>query len=178
MRKLLSILIGLVLVAGLILPSFLPPQEVYAADDWQSPTGHIDPDTKWINEANAYDDDTATFTTHLSVAANTWSSYLEFTHASLSCDKIRFWALHGVTITEISVDVYYSAGWHNIYEGTFADEEWVEKAIGTTEDVTAARVKFYNDDNSITVSAALYEFDFHEVAAVTGFAHSFGVIIF
>ena len=31
------------------------------ADNWQSPTGYNDPDSKWSSEANIYDADTGTF---------------------------------------------------------------------------------------------------------------------
>jgi len=144
---------------------------------WISPTGHVDPDTAWSNETNAYDENTATAATE-TPEASSWGSYLELTHASLSCDKVRFYAESTWgSATEISLDVYYSDGWHNIFEGAFADQAWVEKSIGSTQQVTAARVKFLGD-NPISDYFYLYEFDFHEAEAPAGYPHSFGVIIF
>ncbi len=141
---------------------------VTPGDNWVSPTGFVDPDTAWSNEGNAFDGNTGTAAT-ASPLGDAWSSYLELTHASLYCDKVRVYAeYNAININEISIDVYYSGGWHNIYEGIFADKTWVEKAIGSTQQVTAARVKFYNDAFLITV-VDFYEFAFNEVRTLTNY---------
>ena len=48
-KKFLSILIGVALVVGFLLPGL-----VYASN-WVTPTGHNDPDTQWTVEEKAYD---------------------------------------------------------------------------------------------------------------------------
>jgi len=140
--------------------------------DWLSPTGYVDADSGWTNEANAYDENTTTKAL-VTIPASSWSSYLELTHSAISCSKVRFNAYYYATeITQISLDVYYSDAWHNIYEGIFTLNEWVEKEIGSTQSVTAMRIKLYNIKVSqISNWTALYEADFWGVAAGGGWAH-------
>lgn len=140
---------------------------------WVSPTGFIDPGNMWRDETKAYDEDTDSPAIN-DIPTKQWSSYLELTHAALSCDKVQFWAYYDARyITQISVDVYYDGAWHNIYEGSFADREWVEKTIPAgTKSVTAARVKFYNNHTAV-YNAFLFEFDFWEVTAwITPTSHN------
>lgn len=113
---------------------------------WVSPTGHVDPDSKWLNEANAYDGNTGTF------AGTTYTdTYLELTIAAIQCDKVRFYLAGG--FTRYVIDVYYSADWHNIHDATFTIG-WNEVSIGSEQSVTAARVK------SVASAAYVYEFEF------------------
>lgn len=117
--------------------------------EWVSPTGFNDPGGVWSTEEDAYDKNT-TSSTLCSVPAYSWSDYIEFTIDSISCSKVKFYATqHSSYISSISLDVYYSLTWHNIYEGAYADLEWVEKAIGSTQDVTGMRMKFYNAHDSV-----------------------------
>jgi len=133
--------------------------------DWLSPTGHVDPDNVWIEEVKVYDEDLG-LAAKYTIPPTSWSSYLELTIAAISCSKVRFSAYYNASyINQISLDVYYSSGWHNIYEGTYAHRVWVEKEIGSTQTVTAMRVKFYNSGNEDI--AYMYETDFWGVAAPT-----------
>ena len=142
---------------------------------WISPTGYVDGDSVWTNEVNAYDENTVT-SSYGSVLATSWSSYLEFTHSALTCSKVRFWARYStVDITQISLDVYYSGDWHNIYEGIFASMQWIEKSIGSAQTVTAMRMKFYNTYSSST-TINLFEADFWGVAAGGGWAHKWNTV--
>ena len=127
---------------------------------WVSPTNFNDPDNKWNSETLAYDDNISTGADSPNITARTWSSYVEFNIASISCDKIRYYAFYNANINQISVDVYYSGGWHNIYEGIQLNQTWEEKAIGSTQDVTAVRVRFYAKKVD---TAYLYEIEFNEV---------------
>jgi len=136
---------------------------------WISPTGYDDPDNVWNTETWAYDNNTGTTAQIIAAVAQSWSSYLELTHSALSCSKVRFYAqYHATYINSISLDVYYDDGggadWHNIYEGAFADREWVEKEIGSTQVVMGMRAKFYNNHTS-TWACNWFEADFWEVAA-------------
>ena len=133
------------------------------SDLWISPTGYNE--TGWTYAARSYDDDTAT-STYISVSPSSWGAYLELTVSSLSCHKVRFWA-KGTDITQISLDVYYSSAWHNIYEGAFTQEQWVEKEIGSTQDVTGVRAKFYNNNAGSNQTVYFYEADFFK-EGITG----------
>jgi len=134
---------------------------------WESPTGFNDPDSKWSDETLAYDRNVGTHATN-PIPTNSWGSYIELTHSALSCSKVRFWAIYNEsTISQISLDVYYLSAWHNIYEGAFAHYEWVEKAIGSTQTVTAMRIKFYNNYSS-TYNAQLKEANFFGTAEGSG----------
>jgi len=132
---------------------------------WVSPTGFNDPDTAWTNAPNLYDENTATFATVL-VAAGTWGSFIELTHAALNCDKGRFWAFQNTPpgIREIDFDAFYGGIWNHVYQGVYASLAWVEKALGGTFSVTAFRFRFYNSAGS-QYTAYFYEVDFNEAPA-------------
>ncbi len=127
---------------------------------WVSPTGYNDPDSKWGNEANAYDEDTDTFAYDF---PNGY--YLELTLGSaISCDKVRIFAERYTSSVsydlDADVDVYYSGAWHNIHSGTITKNTWVELPIGSTQVVDKARIK----TNTATASRRIKEFEFNEVA--------------
>ncbi len=141
---------------------------------WISPTGFLDPDTEWTNEVLAYDEDTTKYANQQSVPATSWGSWLELTIDAISCSKVRFWAGYDVDrITQIDIEVKYDDGegggliYHPLYIGSFAPEEWVEKEIGSTQTVTAMRMKFYNTSDGTSI-AKVYEADFWELEGVTG----------
>ena len=128
-------------------------------DEWVSPTGHNDPDNKWIEEAQAYDENVGTIAAHTNVNSGNWSKFLELTLTeAISCSAIRF---NGDTrwgdITSIDVDVYYDVGWQHLYEGVFPDNEWVTKDLIVSKMVSKARVRFYAADIAYP---GIYEFDF------------------
>ena len=128
---------------------------------WVSPTDFVDPDNKWNSEILSYDENIETAANSPNDSARTWGSYLELNIASISCNSIRFYAYYNAAdINEISIDVYYVGGWHNIYEGAYVSQTWTEKAIGSTQDVTAARIRFYAKK---VATAYLYEFEFNEI---------------
>lgn len=139
-----------------------------AADDnrnssWVSPTGFVDGDSNWNDEANAYDGNTATLA-YSPMVRNNIGNYLELTHSAIYCDKIRLWATISATSTGtkfIFIDVYYSGGWHNIYGGTLTGGQWVEYSLGGKYNVTAIRAKFQYLDGSLTGQARIYEAAFY-----------------
>jgi hypothetical protein len=138
------------------------------ADHWVSPSGFVDPDTVWDTEEKAYDENLGGTPALTSVSLNSWSSYIELSIDAISCSKVRTYAYYNAaTINEISVDVYYSAGWHNIYEGVYENNVWKEHLIGSTQTVTAMRVKFYNDDGS-DHNANFFEAGFWKIETTSG----------
>ena len=129
---------------------------------WKKPTSFNDIDNTWNNEEQAYDDNTETGADSPNNTARTWGGYIELNIASLSCDSIRFNALYNAAnINSASLDVYYLDNWHNIFEGIYLHNTWEEKAIGSIQDVTAARMRFYAKK---TATAYLYELEFNEVS--------------
>lgn len=137
-------------------------EDIPAAGRWLNPTSYSDPDEDWTNEANAYDGDTATYATVAFAGAGVWSGYLELIRAAVLCDKVRFYALQTDTRITIDLDLYYGDAWHDLYEGTFAGSEWVEKALSAEQSVTKARIRMKCSEVTPT-SGRLYEFDFHEL---------------
>lgn len=135
--------------------------------EWISPTGFVDSGGTWTNEDEIYDDDTgANSYGGTNIPTESWSDYVELTHSGISCLRVRFWATWrspGVSI--ISLDVYYSAGWHNIYEGDYIHREWVEKEIGSVQTVTAMQAKFYNSSDAAPWDHEFYEADFGKLGA-------------
>jgi len=132
---------------------------------WVSPTGHVDPAAHWVDEYKAYDEDTGTFA-KCSSSHTDWGEFLEFTHAAINCNKLRYFAAYiSSQQDEIDLDVYYSGAWHDVYQGSLSESgshpyQWVEKSLGGTYSVTAARVRFHHPSAYLCL---LYEFDFWEV---------------
>lgn len=130
---------------------------------WVNPTGHVD-HGNWIDEPKGYNDNTADYAYEV-VNADTWSSFLDLTIDPISCDKVRFWAYWDISKqNSINLDAYYDDGWHDIYDGAYPNLEYVEKPLGDTYSVTAARVSFYQDW-MLGGAVGLYDFDFNEVEA-------------
>ena len=129
---------------------------------WRSPTGFEDPDTKWDDETDAYDDNTGSRAINLDIPPKSWGNDLILTRAAVTCRRVRFYARSSL-IDQIDLDIYYDGGWHGLYLGAYGSQQWVEKIIDPAKSITKARVKFYNSDAEITDHARIYEFDFGEV---------------
>jgi len=139
---------------------------------WVTPTGHNDPSSVWYEEAKAYDD-------NLGDQASTISEtgYLELTHAALDCDRVRVHCYDwiGAQINpEVSIDVYYTDAWFNIFSGVITKSTWVEKVIGSVQSVTKLRIKF---TNSAASTHFLSEVDFGEYEAPVATYRSYGYIM-
>ena len=128
---------------------------------WVSPTSHYE-DT-WINEANAYDEDTGTYAESRSVSPESWSDEIQFFHSAILCNKIRFWAdgLEGKFDT-VRIEIQYDGSWHSLYEGSFNELEWDEEAFGQ-QMVTGIQFEFYNVSGGSSYEVRLHEVDFWEV---------------
>ncbi len=137
------------------------------ANEYISPTGYRDPSGCWVNEYKAYDGDTDTPSSS-EVPLKSWSGYLELTITAMYCSKLRFLAAYSGTsgINSIDLDVYYDGGWHDIYEGSFLNRVWVEKALGSTRYVTKMRMRFYNNAPGGYNVAAVGEAQFYQVVGV------------
>ena len=133
---------------------------------WVSPTNFNDPDSKWTNEGNAYDDDASTYAGSAFIASKSWGKYIELTISATTCDRVRISANHSTSfISKVSADVYYGAAWHNIYEGVFNDLKWTILRMDTLQSITKMRLKFYNNGTS-SYPAFLYEAHFGKEAQI------------
>lgn len=135
------------------------------AATWVSPTSFIDADGEWTNEEKAYDDDVATPAQDM-LDGSSWSSYLQLLVNAASIDKVKFYAFFSaISIDKIDVDVYYEGAWHDLYEGAFADKEWVEKdVVAGASLISKARIRLYNS-SSYPSNCSLYEFKFNTSGA-------------
>ena len=135
---------------------------------WLLPTGNVDSQSKWTNETSAYDGNTGTYASSATVYPLTWSSFIEFTHAAMSCSKVRFNGFYcSGSITVIDVDVYYGGAWHDVYEGSFPYKEWLEKSLSSIQTITAFRFRFYNSHAVNEDYESLYEVNFYELGLPT-----------
>lgn len=108
---------------------------------WESPTGHVAP--TWVNPHYTYDGALGTAgASEYPLTTGNYSSFLELTHASLISNKLRVYLMNTAyfTLTSIDLDVYYSGGWHDVYEGAANVDEWVEKTF-SQNDVTKMRIR-------------------------------------
>lgn len=135
---------------------------ISGTESWVSPTGNSDPNSVWTNETNTYDDDTGTFAHTTSTGS---SNCIILTRSAILTDRVRIYA-YDSTISppatgtpNLVIEVYYGGSFHQIFSGSITKETWVEKAIGSVESVTQAKIYW----NSIQGDhARLVEFDFND----------------
>ena len=163
---------------GAYTPNVLPAKKINIrakyGDRWVSPTSHVDPDTAWTWDIYAYDDDTGTYA-YSTVQPQTWSSWLELhLSASTLVTSVRYFlsSLQSVNITKIKIDLYYDSAWNNIYEGSLTLNAWTEVALAARQDVSKARIAFWNNValGGSSYLARFSEFDFNsDYNIYTGF---------
>ena len=121
-----------------------------SSSGWVTPLGFVDSGSEWDDEEEAFDGAAVPgSSTSTNLSATTWSSYLELEVPEVTnCTKVRFYAGNFGSHLNIDIDLYYNSQWNNLYEGSYVDQEWVEKAIGSTQAVTAMRIRFYNTHTS------------------------------
>jgi hypothetical protein len=126
---------------------------------WISPTGNNDPDEAWTLEVRAYNDDTGNYAS-TSIAASSWSSYLELTFSSTAISQVRLYSEQPQS--QVDIDYYYTSAWHNVYEGAIASSQWVTKSCTAATSVTKVRFRFYNATGG-AVSARLNDVDVWQI---------------
>jgi len=139
---------------------------IMGAFTWTVPTGAVDGGGTWNNEANAWDNNTATFSDSDAFSgAGVWSDYLELTHASLWTDRIRYWVTVGdVSVNVLDLDAFYSGGWNDVFQGAFATGAYETQTMANWQQVTALRIRFQDSDGGAQV-ANIHEAHFAEDAA-------------
>jgi len=146
-------------VTGYGKTTFEPPPN----EDWFSPTGFEDPDSKWKDEKKAYDDDISKYAEYVSPYTTGWNSFLILTVDNpITSDKIRFNAYNRVTIDAIDIDVYIPATdtWLDVYEGAFTSQVWIEKTFERSK-ISKVRIRFQL--NTASGPTVVYEFDFWRI---------------
>lgn len=132
----------------------------YAIATPVDPTGHNDPEDpdEWGSPEKAYDNDVISHAIDL-VDQYNWGTYIEYTIASFSCSGILYYGsdYYNRWGAEIDIDAYYSAGWHDVYQGAYEADGWHRHTLASAQDVTKARVRIYN---ASVASVRLYEIKF------------------
>jgi len=134
---------------------------------WVLPTGYSDPDSKWSDEALAYDKDNSTAATSTSQDLGggfNWQSVLTFLYSGgLNCNSIRYKAnFRAGIITQIKIRIY-SGSWETVYEGVFTDA--LTTVTFSDRTVTQAEISFYVAGSGRTQS--IYEFALGEVVTTS-----------
>ena len=128
--------------------------------EYVSPDDYYDRYNRWINETNIYDDNILS-----SSGCSAAGYYIElYPPNNIHCNKVRIFAATLLSAPppvfadpDIDIDIFIvGVGWQNIFSGIITKGIWVEKEIGDTVFISAARVKF----NDITITGVIYEFDF------------------
>ncbi|KKN36645.1 hypothetical protein LCGC14_0771680 [marine sediment metagenome] len=128
--------------------------------EYVSPDDYYDRYNRWTNETNIYDDNilstsgcsAAGYYIELYPPNNIHCSGVRIIAAMLESAPPPTWFNPYINIDVFIVDV----GWQNIFSGIITKGIWVEKEIGDTAFISAARIKF----NDITLTGVIYEFDF------------------
>lgn len=112
-------------------------------DTWAIPTGSADPDAAWSNDANAYDNNIATFATN-SITGVAWGNYLHLTQLDGYYDQVRFYA-QGLNIDQIDVEFWIDGTWVDVYTGGFTASAWAEKTLNYGAYINRMRVRFHHN---------------------------------
>lgn len=113
---------------------------------WASPTGFVDPEADWVNEADAYDDNTGSQASDENVVTGTWTEELWLTIDSTAAYGARYYLYSFQAGDKVDLDAYYDTAWHDVYEGTYASDTWETKVFsdGEVHDITQVRIRMYN----------------------------------
>lgn len=133
---------------------------------WVLPTNHSGTDTEyWSYPENAYDNDTDTIAYSI-VGQGSWTGWMQLNRASILCSGVRFSAGEmsgphsGLTI---DIDLYYDGAWKDLFQGTFTYDTFITKTIGSNKNVTAMRIRFYNNTGQNPAMPLVREAHFYEV---------------
>ena len=111
-----------------------------------SPTGYEE-STGWIDPANAYDANDATYTYHYNWWQQTWTPWLTLTHAAVAATQIKWFnEFIFIDLFQVSpvvqIDIYYGGAWRNVFNGTAA-ADWVVTTFAQ-QTITKVRMRLFN----------------------------------
>ena len=122
------------------------------ASGWVSPTSKED--DQWTDGALIYDGDLGTF----GYESTNGQSVTLLTDA-VKCSKVRIYAGRAAGgAADLKVEVYYSAAFHTLHDGTLTEDTWVEIAVGSTESITKAKISAGDG-----IESQVMEFEFYKV---------------
>ncbi len=127
-------------------------------DYYPGTTSIEDPGSVWANETKIDDSNTATGADVASTPATSWTDYIicRMDAWNLTIPALRFYAEYdAASWTQIDIDAYYDAAWHDVYEGTYPNSTWTTKWLPGAYTVTQVRCRFYNSAGSAQTEAAL-----------------------
>lgn len=130
--------------------------------EWITPTGHEE-SAQWYNEANAYDDNTATAASQPNVAPASWTAFLVLTHSLLTSKRLRYWVTCSENIDLIDVDIHKDGAWVDVYQGSITTGQWVTKTFSKGS-VDKIRMRFHNMSSMTSGNVNVYEVDFSQEA--------------
>jgi hypothetical protein len=137
---------------------------------WVSPTGYNDPNNKWNDEDEAYDEDEeSSAQTTVDWRPWAWTQFIELTHNPMDCKWIRFKAWKSLLYCKwIDVDIHWDNGDYGVINGDFTNylSGWnVEDFGGTTKTGTdKTMIRFYAQRGVNPFSKIypdVFEFDFY-----------------
>ena len=114
------------------------------------------------DNANTRDGSTATFGYTAASADDSWSDYFTNTIPSITATKIRYYCTFPAGYFDVlQIDVYYSAGWHNILSAAPTQTAYTDVSIGSSQAVTQirARAQRSSTDSGVSHTWNLYEMD-------------------
>ena len=118
-------------------------------------------ETAWVDDPYAYDDNTES-AAYCVTPAISWTPFLirELPEALYS-SVVKFYAKYQGTsgINKIDLNVYYNGAWHDVFEGSYINQVWIEKELGDTYYVSKIAVRFFNN-SSDTTTAYIQEMQF------------------
>ena len=145
--------------------------EIYIDPCWISPMDHNDQYNKWDDENQSYDRYTDTKATcTITDGGWQWTPFIELElESAITTDKIRFWAWYDDDYTlchcdAVDIDLLFNDGsTYDLYNGAFADREWVNVTFTSKDNVIGAQVSFHvRKWTWDSVIADLHEFQFYQ----------------
>lgn len=124
---------------------------------WLLPLSSSDPDNKWDNEDEAYDDTFLTYArSYHNTGDNQWSSFIYLAHPEIPANSLRFYARSGAEVDLVDIGIYKDGSWQDIYQGPFADKQWVQEDFSSGV-VGQIRIRFHAANISQGFFFELYE---------------------
>ena len=136
------------------------PVRLHLHPHWTSPTGFVDPDTGWAQEAYIHDDNTSSAGFSDEVAPGNFCPNIELTHAEITCSGVRYYIHSDATYPkEVSTDIYYGAAWHEVEASQTPNHlAWTEVTF-PSQAITSIRFRIKNV-GEVNARGWLYEVDF------------------
>jgi hypothetical protein len=126
------------------------------AERWVSPLQYEG--SGWTNPSYAYDNATGT-SASISISSNSWSAYLILDTSAVTCHSIRYYVGRSQSqVDRVQIGIY-DGSWTTVYDGGGTWDAWTNVTF-VERSVTKMRFRFYNNHDSQSRSAYVYEAQF------------------